>query len=440
MKQSQKQTTTVVVGAQWGDEGKGKLVDYLSEDYKLVARYQGGGNAGHTVVVEGEKHVFHLVPSASFRDKTVIMGNGMVLDIEALSDEIETVEENDNYNPEIKISSKAHATLPYHRSFDVGKEKKSDDDDKIGTTKKGIGPTYQDKANRYEALRLEDLKLEKEELREKVLEIIEAKKRKLIEYNVVDSEEELEEYKREVIETTLDAKDKITPYITETSSMINQKIRQGDDLLCEGAQGTLLDIDHGSYPFVTSSNPTAGGACTGLGIGPLNIDNVVGVSKAYITRVGEGGLPTELTGETGEEIRERGGEFGATTGRPRRCGWLDLVALKYAEKINGFSGLALTKLDVLGGIDPIKVAVAYETKNEKETTDFSVDLEQIEPVYKEFSGWPDLDKEEWIKIAQGEKELPEEAKKFVEFVESELGVPVKYLSVGPEREATLKYD
>ncbi len=212
------------------------------------------------------------------------------------------------------------------------------------------------------------------------------------------------------------------------------------DLLCEGAQGTLLDIDHGSYPFVTSSNPTAGGACTGLGIGPLNIDNVVGVSKAYITRVGEGGLPTELTGETGEEIRERGGEFGATTGRPRRCGWLDLVALKYAEKINGFSGLALTKLDVLGGIDPIKVAVAYETKNGEKTTDFSVDLEQVEPVYKEFAGWPDLDKEEWIEIAQGEKELPEEAKKFVEFVESELGVPVKYLSVGPEREATLKYD
>ncbi len=418
----------VVVGAQWGDEGKGKIVDHLSKEADFVVRYQGGANAGHTLKFDGKKVVLHLIPSGIFNgDAKCIIGNGVVIDPQALLEEIENIESMGfELQGRLFISNAAHIILPYHQILDKVKEEHRGDD-AIGTTGRGIGPAYVSKVSRV-GIRAADL-FHPEILKDKI-ETNLAEINKALEF--IYDEEPLDP--KPILDDALEAADKLCPYISNTGNILHRAIEKGENILLEGAQGSLLDIDHGTYPFVTSSSPTSGGACTGSGIPPTAIDKVMGISKAYCTRVGNGPFPTELNDEFGELLREKGQEFGATTGRPRRCGWIDLVALKYAVRINGINELALTKMDVLNDFDEIKLCTSYDINGE-ETDIFSLDLsdiEQVIPVYKTMPGW-----HEDVNSFSTVDELPEAAKDYLRFVQDYLGVELTILSTGPNRSETI---
>jgi adenylosuccinate synthase len=422
----------VIVGAQWGDEGKGKVVDYYAKDADIVVRYQGGCNAGHTVVVGDEKFKFHLIPSGVVQGKKVIIGNGVVVDLEVLTNEIDDLKSR-GIDPDLLISDRAHITLPFHKILD-GLEESSRGKSKVGTTKRGIGPTYTDKVSRS-GLRMIDL-LYDEVLNEKVGMLVE-EKQKLLRY-IYKSDIVLS--RKDILDYCLKFRDKLKKYIGDASLEIHDAIRENKRIILEGAQGTLLDVDHGTYPFVTSSNPTVGGALTGAGIGPKDLNTILGVTKAYTTRVGGGPFPTELTDETGERIREKGKEYGTTTGRPRRCGWLDGVALRYAVRINSLDGLAVTKLDVLGGLEKVRICTAYEVDG-KTTKNFPaslIALEKCKPVYEELDGWKDYSQEEWKRIAkEGYYALPKEVRDYLKKIEEVAGVPIFFISIGSERNSTI---
>ena len=416
----------VIVGAQWGDEGKGKIVDYLSEHVDILARYQGGANAGHTVEIGDRKHVLHLIPSGIFHEHvTCVIGNGVVIDPVALLDEIHLLErEGVPLKGRLKISHNAHLIMPYHKLLDSLFESGTS---AIGTTGRGIGPAYYDKAARV-GIRIVDL-LDHEGLEAALRRNIADKNqiiRKVYDHDELDVESIIETY------LTFDAL--IDEYITDTSFYLNNAIREGKSVLCEGAQGALLDIDHGTYPFVTSSSPVSGGATIGLGIPPTVIESVMGVMKAYTTRVGLGPFPTELDDETGEYLRTKGHEFGSTTGRPRRCGWFDAVAMKYSAMINGIGSCAMMKLDVLDGLDTVKVCVAYE-RDGKAVRHFPLDvrtLDAITPVYEEIDGW----KQDVTGMTRAEQ-LPANASAYIRRVSEIIGVPVTCVSVGPNRRQTI---
>jgi len=418
----------VVVGAQWGDEGKGKIVDHLSKEADYVVRYQGGANAGHTLKFDGKKVVLHLIPSGIFNgDARCIIGNGVVIDPHALLEEIENIESMGfNLEGRLFISNAAHIILPYHQTLDQIKEKHRGDE-AIGTTGRGIGPAYVSKVSRV-GIRAGDL-FHPEVLKQKIESNL-ADINKALEF--IYGEEPMDP--KPILDNALEAADELCPYVSNTSNILHQAIENKESILLEGAQGSLLDIDHGTYPYVTSSSPTSGGACTGSGIPPTAIEKVMGISKAYCTRVGNGPFPTELLDESGELLREKGQEFGATTGRPRRCGWIDLVALKYAVRTNGINELALTKMDVLNGFEEIKLCTGYDINGEH-TDIFSLDLSDIEavkPVYKTMPGW-----QEDINLCSTVDELPEEAKNYLRFVQDYLGVDLKILSTGPNRTETI---
>jgi adenylosuccinate synthase len=415
----------IVVGAQWGDEGKGKIVDFLTEKADLVARYQGGNNAGHTVVIKDEKYVLHLIPSGILHEgKACVIGNGVVIDPAALIEEMDGLASRGvETKGTLFISKSAHVIMPYHVAVDRAAEDLKGAK-KIGTTGRGIGPAYTDKAARH-GVRVMDM-LNPDSLREKVTQ------------NLVTANFLLENlYKvspldpHQIVQSYTGYAERLKPYIADTGIMINSAIEAKKNVLLEGAQGTLLDIDHGTYPFVTSSNTVAGGACTGAGIAPTKIDRIIGVVKAYTTRVGSGPFPTEIPGELGERIRERGGEYGATTGRPRRCGWLDIVGLRHAIRVNGFTGLALTKLDILDGIEKIKICVGYKYGGTV-IEEFPKELEALdgcEPVYEEVKGWI----ESTVGITKFEH-LPADARKYVRRIEKLLKTRMHIISTGQKRD------
>ncbi|MBM7624333.1 adenylosuccinate synthase [Sporohalobacter salinus] len=420
----------VIVGSQWGDEGKGKITDMISKKTDVVVRYQGGNNAGHTVVVEEKEFKLHLIPSGIlYEDTTCVIANGVVVDPAVLLEEIESLIDRDVGVNDFHISSNAHVIMPYHRELDQLEEVRKGNG-KIGTTGRGIGPVYMDKIGRF-GIKMGDL-LNEEVLREKLEATLELKNSILTEiYDADDFDID------ELVDEYLEYGRQLQDYITDTSYLINQAMEQGDNVLFEGAQGTLLDIDHGTYPYVTSSNPTAGGACIGAGVGPTKIDSVLGIVKAYTTRVGAGPFPTELTGKAGEVIRNQGKEFGTTTGRPRRCGWLDATVVRYAARVNGLTSLAVTKLDVLDGLETIKVCTGYEYKGEvlKEfPTDQRV-LAECEPIYEEFAGWD----EDTSKVREYDN-LPENAKAYLDRLSELVGVKISILSIGPKRAETIIID
>ncbi|MGD9681526.1 MAG: adenylosuccinate synthase [Candidatus Obscuribacterales bacterium] len=419
----------IVVGAQFGDEGKAKVTDLLAKNADVVVRYQGGANAGHTVVANGNTYKFHLIPSGIvYKSKTCILGPGMVIDPKAFLEELEGLMERGLDDGALKVSASAHVTMPYHLILDAAEEE-SRGGNKIGTTKRGIGPTYADKCARS-GIRMEDL-LDKSVLKEK-LEFMVPRKNVLFDrlYNLdqLDADKILAEY--------LEYGERMRKYVCDTSALIFEAVGQKKNILFEGAQGTLLDLDHGTYPYVTSSSPSAGGACVGAGVGPTIIDRVIGVSKAYLTRVGEGHFPTELTDATGERLRETGAEVGVTTGRPRRCGWFDTVLGRYSVRINGLDCLAVTKLDVLDAFDEIQVCVEYKDsvtgKTYRDLPTVGRAFKQMVPVYKTLPGWKKPTTE-----CKSVKDLPKEAREYLEFIEEELDVPVAIVSVGPKRDNTV---
>lgn len=422
----------IVVGAQFGDEGKAKVTDLLAKNADVVVRYQGGCNAGHTVVVDGETYKFHLIPSGILYKRSIcVLGPGMVIDPKAFLQELDALLERGLDESRLKVSSTAHVTMPYHLAIDAAEEE-SRGDQKIGTTKRGIGPTYADKCARS-GIRMEDL-LDPEILKAK-LEWMVPRKNVILErlYNLppLDTKQILDEY--------LAYGKRIGKYVCDTSNLIFQSVQNRKNILFEGAQGTMLDLDHGSYPYVTSSSPSAGGACIGAGVGPTVIDRVIGVSKAYMTRVGEGPFPTEQTGEIGEKLRQPGtawAEVGVTTGRPRRCGWFDTVLGRYSVRINGLDCLAITKLDVLDSFDEIKVCVSYRDRNSGETYSDLPSIGRIfgnmEPIYQTLPGWNKSTSD-----CRSFKDLPQEAQRYLDFLAEQLDVPVAVVSVGPKRDQTI---
>jgi len=415
----------VIVGAQWGDEGKGKVVDALADRFDIVARYQGGANAGHTVVVKGKKFVLQLLPAGIVRpDKTAVIGNGVVIDPESLLREVEMMEKAGvTVGNRLLVSDRAHLILPYHRSHEVAAEQ-ARGGAKIGTTAKGIGPSYEDKAGRR-GLRTGDLR-DPETFRRKCSEVLAEKNRlaaALFAGAVLDTEGLVERY-YEVVR-------RILPYLTNVSAYLNTAMDRGQRVLFEGAQGTMLDVDHGTYPFVTSSSAAAGGACTGTGVGPTRIDAVVGVSKAYATRVGSGPFPTEALGPEGEKIRARGGEYGAVTGRPRRCGWFDVPALRYSARLNHLSALVITKLDILDHLAEIPVGVEYECRG-KPLTEFPAEIEAVGELkvrYRVLPGW-----QQPTFGLQDYSHLPAKAKDYLRFLSDQVGVEIASVSTGPQRD------
>lgn len=421
-------STVVLIGTQWGDEGKGKVTDFLAQKSDLVVRYQGGNNAGHTVVVDEKVFKLHLIPSGILhQDKLSLIGNGVVIDPEVLLGEIATLKEQGISTANLRISPRAHVIFPYHKSIDMAEEERKGNR-KIGTTCRGIGPAYTDKASR-DGIRMVEL-INPQELAENLENVMAAKNMLLS--SVYGSDEALD-YKA-TLEQYQDFGQQLAPYVEDVSILVNDAINQGQKVLFEGAQGTLLDIDHGTYPYVTSSSPIAASACLGAGVGPTKIKAVVGVAKAYITRVGEGPFPTELNDATGDLIRERGFEFGTTTGRPRRCGWYDAVIARYAARINGLTYLAVTKLDVLSGLETLKICTGYRYKNDV-ITEFPHSLkvlDQCEPVYREFPGW-----QEDITKVRSYDQLPVNAREYLKHLEDLSGVPVAMVGVGPGREQTL---
>jgi len=418
----------VIVGMQWGDEGKGRVVDAIMPNCDVVVRYQGGANAGHTVIVEGKKYVFHILPSGMlYSGKVCVVGNGVVVDPDRLFEELDELSSQGMDRARLVVSGSAHVVMPYHKVLDQLEERARSKEKRIGTTGQGIGPCYVDKFNRT-GIRVYDL-MHPEMLREK-LDYILGLKNQIITgiYNETPMSFDT------VYEKVMSWSERLSVYIGDSSSVIAKALNDGKSVLFEGAQGTMLDIDHGTYPYVTSSNPTCGGVFTGTGVGPKSIDKIIGVAKAYCTRVGEGPFPSEDLGEHGNYLREKGHEYGATTGRPRRCGWLDLVALRYAARINGTTHLALTKLDVLSGLEEIKVCVAYEYEGKK-LEDYPADtwmLSQVKPVYRTFKGFnQDTSK------AKSLEDLPQAARDYVKFIEDQTGLPVMMLGVGPDRKETI---
>lgn len=418
----------VLVGAQWGDEGKGKIIDILSEKSDIIIRFQGGNNAGHTVVIGNEEFILHLIPSGILhKGKTCVIGGGVVVDPEALLDEIDTLKRRSvAVDGSLVVSDQVHIIFPYHKLLDELREKKKEGT-RIGTTKRGIGPCYADKASRC-GIRLTEL-LNPQNFKEKLKFNIDEKNAilsTLYGHKGFSLDEMYEKY--------IEYGKRIEKYMQNVPLFLNRAIAKGKSLLFEGAQGTLLDIDHGTYPFVTSSSATAGGACIGSGISPINIDKVIGVAKAYTTRVGEGPFPTEFEPDLMKKIREKGKEFGATTGRPRRCGWLDAVILKHAIMINGLAELALTKLDVLDDIDTIKMCVAYKY-GDKILKDFPSNMETLvecKPIYEELPGW----KEDTSAVTKYRR-LPLKARKYITYISKFLNRRITMISVGSERRQTL---
>lgn len=420
----------VVLGAQWGDEGKGKMTDYLAEEADVVVRFQGGNNAGHTVVVGEKEYKLHLIPSGIlYSDKLNVIGNGVVVDPEALFKEMDYLSGlGESITPErLLISDRAQVIMPYHRILDALKEEARGKND-IGTTKKGIGPCYTDKVERC-GIRVCDL-IKPEVLRKKLEEYLPGKNDQIVKLyggDALDLEEVYSAYRA--------YGDRMKPYVADASVRVFDSIKANKNVLFEGAQGTLLDIDFGTYPYVTSSNTISGGICTGAGIGPTMIDSAVGIVKGYTTRVGKGPFPTELDDEIGEWIREKGHEYGVTTGRSRRCGWLDLVILKTAARVSGLTSFGVTKIDTLAGLEKLKVCVGY--KLDGKVIDYFPasleDLAECEPVYEEFDGWDDS-----INDARSYDELPENAKIYLKKIEEFTGVKISIVSVGPKRDQTMR--
>jgi len=437
--------TVTIVGTQLGDEGKGGVVDLVGEPADVVVRYQGGDNAGHTVVYGDQEYKLSLVPSGAIRGKVGVLGNGCVVNPRTLFDELDTLRER-GLDPDVRVAERAHVIFPYHRRLDgIEEEAKSDDDLDAGTTGRGIGPTYEDKAGRR-GIRIGDL-LDPDVLRDRLAYVV-SQKRALAEdvfgvetgeaFDVEALHEEYSEYGRRLREEGM---------TVNAGAFLAQKLDAGEDVLIEGAQGTSLDIDHGIYPYVTSSNPTAGGACTGTGLGPGTVGSgaVIGVVKAYLSRVGTGPLPTELAGDDDSErlaeyIREEGGEYGTVTGRPRRVGWLDMPMLRHAARVNGFTGLAVNHVDVLAGLEEVKVGHAYERDGQRlETMPTTTETwGECEPVYRTFDGWPEAD---WAAVAEeGFEALPDNARTYLTYVSEELDVPLSVVGVGPGRAESIVLD
>ncbi len=422
--------SVVIVGTQWGDEGKGKIVDLYAEDADVIARFQGGNNAGHTLVVKGEQTILHLIPSGILHDrKTCIIGNGVVVDPAVLIDEIDKLAGRNLFPPHTKlyVSERAHIIMPYHKRLDSAREA-AKGANKLGTTGRGIGPAYEDKISRA-GIRLCDL-LDDEVFKAKLQRNVEEKNfylTKLFKEKPLDGEaiyREYSEYAR-----------RLRPYAANTSVILGEAIRKNKKILFEGAQGTHLDIDHGTYPFVTSSSTVAGNACCGSGIGPTNITAIVGIVKAYTTRVGSGPFMTELTDETGSRMQQVGREFGATTGRKRRCGWIDMVQLRESIRISGITGIAITKLDVLQGIEKLKICVGYKSDGETFTESVPPNLRtlsQCRPVFEEMEGWT-----EDMSKAKKMKDLPKNARKYLDRLEDLFQVPIVLVSVGADRSETI---
>ena len=414
-----------LIGAQWGDEGKGRVVDSIGSRVDIFARYQGGANAGHTVYVDGEKFVFRLLPSGMlYSGKTCVIGNGVVLDPEELMHELGALSEKGKDRARLRVSGAAHVVMPYHKLFDKLQEEARDGAHKIGTTGRGIGPCYADKYTRI-GIRVEDL-LDEEVLREKLNVVLAEKNRMLV--GVYGKDPLAFD---PIYEQALQWGRELAPYVADVSLEISEALENGQTVLFEGAQGTLLDVDHGTYPMVTSSNPVSSGGCIGLGIGMKYVDRVIGVAKAYLTRVGSGPFPTEDFGPDGEAIRTAGFEFGAVTKRPRRCGWLDLVALRYAVRVNGLTCLAITKLDILTGFSEIKVCNSYKMEDQviEHFPSAIAKLAKVEPVYYTLPGWS-----EDISSVRKFEDLPENAQKYIQHIEEVTGVPVVLIGVGPDRD------
>ncbi|MEG9298417.1 adenylosuccinate synthase [Mangrovibacillus sp. Mu-81] len=419
-------SSVVVVGTQWGDEGKGKITDFLSEHAEVIARYQGGNNAGHTIKFDGETYKLHLIPSGIFyNEKISVIGNGMVVDPKALVKELKYLHDRDVTTENLRISNRAHVILPYHLKLDEVEEERKGAN-KIGTTKKGIGPAYMDKAARI-GIRIADL-LDRASFEEKLARNLEEKNRLLERFY------ETEGFKIEdILDEYYEYGQQIKKYVVDTSVVLNDAIDNGRRVLFEGAQGVMLDIDQGTYPFVTSSNPVAGGVTIGSGVGPTKINHVVGVSKAYTTRVGDGPFPTELNNEIGNQIREVGREYGTTTGRARRVGWFDSVVVRHARRVSGLTDLSLNSIDVLTGIETLKICVAYKYNGEI-MEEFPANLNilaECEPVYEELPGWT-----EDITGCKTLSELPENARHYLERVSQLTGIPLAIFSVGPDRSQT----
>ncbi len=419
-------SSVVVVGTQWGDEGKGKITDFLSENAEVIARYQGGNNAGHTIKFNGETYKLHLIPSGIFyKEKISVVGNGMVVDPKAILTELKYLHDRNINTDNLRISNRAHVILPYHLKLDEVEEE-SKGANKIGTTKKGIGPAYMDKAARI-GIRIADL-LDREVFEEKLA-------RNLVEKNrLLERIYETEGFKLEdILNEYYEYGQQIKQYVCDTSVVLNDALDEGRRVLFEGAQGVMLDIDQGTYPFVTSSNPVAGGVTIGSGVGPTKIKHVVGVSKAYTSRVGDGPFPTELNDEIGNQIREVGREYGTTTGRPRRVGWFDSVVVRHARRVSGITDLSLNSIDVLTGIETLKICVAYKYKGEV-MEEFPASLKvlaECEPVYEELPGWT-----EDITSCKTLSELPANARHYLERVSQLTGIPLSMFSVGPDRTQT----
>ena len=423
-------STVVVIGTQWGDEGKGKIVDLLTGYADLIVRFQGGNNAGHTLVVDGEKFIFHLIPSGIlYEDKRCAVGNGVVLDPAVFIEELEELEKKGRSitAKRLMISENTHLIMPYHKALDHAREAAKSEGKKIGTTGRGIGPCYEDKIVRN-GIKIADL-MDSQLFREKLENNVSEKNfllTKMLNAAPLDADTIYDEYMRYA--------EILAPFAGNVSVVINETMKGGGNVLFEGAQGTQLDIDHGTYPFVTSSNTVAGGACCGAGIGPSKIDCVIGICKAYTTRVGSGPFPTELFDETGDLIQRKGAEFGATTGRRRRCGWLDGVVLQDAVRLNGLDGLAITKLDVMSDIDPVSICDSYEVDGQ----DFRAmpanirKVEKARPVYRQVKGWKGD-----ITGARSLEELPTEARDYVQAIEETAGTPISIISVGPDRDETI---
>ena len=417
----------LLLGLQWGDEGKGKIVDVLTSKYDVIARFQGGPNAGHTLEFDGIKHVLHTIPSGIFHDNAInIVGNGVVIDPVIFKRELDNLAKfNIDFKSKLLISRKAHLILPTHRLLDAASEA-SKGKAKIGSTLKGIGPTYMDKTGRN-GIRVGDLELS--DWKEKYRHLAD-KHEAMINFYNVDVQYDLPELETEFFKAVEVLK---SLQFIDSEEYLYQAQKEGKTILAEGAQGSLLDIDFGTYPFVTSSNTTAAGACTGLGIAPNTIGEVIGIFKAYTTRVGSGPFPTELFDEEGATMGRVGNEFGATTGRPRRCGWLDLVALKYAIRVNGVTQLTMMKADVLSGFDTLKVCTSYNYKGEEvQHLPFNIDAENVTPIYTHFKGW----KEDLTRFTSP-SDLPKELQEYIAFIEKETGVPVTVVSVGPDRKQTI---
>jgi len=418
-----------IIGAQWGDEGKGKIVDLFAEDADIVVRFQGGNNAGHTLVVDGKTTVLHLIPSGALHpNKLCVIGNGVVVDPEVLLEEITALKGQGHFmdDAQLRISEEAHLIMPYHKAIDQARERLRGEG-MIGTTGRGIGPAYEDKVARV-GIRLIDL-LEEETFQEKLQRNIEEKniylkailKEKTLDFNKLHDSYSV-------------YRDKLKSYVTDTSLLLDREMRAGKQVLFEGAQGTLLDVDHGTYPFVTSSNTVAGGVCNGAGIGPRHIHQIIGISKAYTTRVGSGPFPTEIHGQDGETLKREGFEFGATTGRPRRCGWFDAVGLRHAVRMNGITGVALTKLDVLTGFKMIPICTDYRSSG-KILHDFPASfkvMQNAQPVYEEMEGW-----EKPLDAVRSFSDLPAQAQKYVRRLEEIIETEIILVSVGPGRDQTI---